>query len=96
MALEDAPSYADLQREVASPKRELTESLAREAATAEVLGVIADSPTELRPVLDTIAREIRQFIPARNEIAYRGCLLGEASLRACTWEMSREQEQLDQ
>ena len=63
MAVGDAPSYADLQREVARLERELAEArereaegLAREAATGEILRVIASSPTDLQPVLDAVVK----------------------------------------
>ena len=48
-------SYAKLVRENKELKRERDESLEREAATSDILRMIARSPTELQPVLDAIA-----------------------------------------
>jgi hypothetical protein len=45
--LDSATRIADLERELA-------ESLAREAATSEVLRVIASSPTDLQAMLDAV------------------------------------------
>jgi two-component system NtrC family sensor kinase len=49
-----APSYIDPTSEVERLKRALTESLDQLAATAEILKVISDSPTDVGPVFATI------------------------------------------
>jgi len=49
---------------------ELKESLEQQTATSEILGVIANSPTEIQPVLETI-----------TELAARVCSANDAVLR---------------
>src|SRR6266542_6967437 len=45
-----------LYQQIEDRNRELTESLEQQTATSEILRVIASSPTNLQPVLDTIAQ----------------------------------------
>ena len=48
------PSIADLQEQLDRRTRERDEALARQAATADILRIISQSPAEVRPVFDSI------------------------------------------
>ncbi len=51
--------------------QELTESLERQTATSQILGVIASSPTDMQPVLDAVTSSATRLCDATDAIIFR-------------------------
>jgi signal transduction histidine kinase len=60
-----------LFEEVQARTKELQDSLDRQTATSEVLGVISRSPNEVQPVLDTIVATARRLCQAERAVIWR-------------------------
>jgi GAF domain-containing protein/CheY-like chemotaxis protein/anti-sigma regulatory factor (Ser/Thr protein kinase) len=75
-----------LREKVEARNRELTDALARETATGEILGVISSSPTDVQPVFDTIVQSAVRLCGGSYGTAHRfdGDLLHLTAHHNCT------------
>src|SRR5262245_3847436 len=64
-------SYANLEQKVEARTRELSEALAQQTATSEVLRVISSSPNDLTPVFDTIVKSAGHLCGAESAAVFR-------------------------
>src|SRR5213596_2856718 len=62
---------AERTQEPADTRAELTEALAQQAATSDILRLIASSPTDVQPTFDAIAASAVTLCEAENGGVYR-------------------------
>ena len=60
-----------LFRELEARNRDLSETLARQTATSEILNVISRSPTDVQPVFDTVVEHASRLCSARDAQIFR-------------------------
>ena len=83
-----AKRLAEARGQLQTRDRELTEAQEQQTATAEILRVIASSPTDVRPVFDTIARNAMRLCQSAFSVVtrYDGELMHLAAHRHVTTE----------
>src|SRR5215813_7157943 len=64
-------SYTELQAEIESLKRSLTEAAEQQTAIAEILRVISRSPTDIQPVFETLLQPAVRLCAAEYAALFR-------------------------
>jgi GAF domain-containing protein/CheY-like chemotaxis protein len=67
VALENARLFDEVQKR----NQEITEALDQQTATGDILGVIASSPTDIQPVLDTVAKNAAHLCDSEDCAIFR-------------------------
>jgi len=67
IAIENVRLFQELQ----ARNRDLTEALEQQTATGEILQVIASSPTDIQPVLETVAANAARLCDASDAVVFR-------------------------
>src|SRR5262249_45543838 len=97
IAIENVRLFKELEeknRALTAAHAQVTETLEQQTATTEILRVISSSPTDLRPVFDTIVRNAVQLCGATYGSAYRIdgdviYLVAETNMSGAGWERFR-------
>jgi signal transduction histidine kinase len=76
-------SYTDLEKKVERRTAEMREALERQTATADILKVIASSPSDVQPVFDAIAASANRLVGGFSSTVFR-FIDGTAYLEAFT------------
>ena len=66
-----AASIAKLKKTIAAQAREIRQGAEQQAATSEILRVIASAPTDIQPVLDTMAENAARLCDATDAVIFR-------------------------
>jgi two-component system NtrC family sensor kinase len=74
IAIENVRLFTELE----ARNRDLTESLEQQTATAEILGVISNSPTNMQPVVNVVVENAARVCGAADALVLR---LEEGALR---------------